>query len=179
MPPEIVSVDKAHGTPLEIQISGKTYKVGRTRLADLAALQERIRDRRIAALLRNRVQIASPEVFSKTLAALIATDPTEVELWNTMLSHQGSIFLAWRGLNRYHPEVTEEQFAEWVDNNPQLTSLILGESGLTAPAGEVDPTANPTPALQSTGSKTPQCFAGNAASDSTKSPNSNGLNTAA
>ncbi len=134
MPDEVLSADKAHGQPIEFRFGGKTYKMGRVRIADLAALQERIRDRRIEALMRNRTRVASPDVFAKTLAALIATDPTEADLWEAMLSNQGRIFLMWRSVNRYHPEITEDQIGEMLEQSAELGSLLLGESGLTAPA---------------------------------------------
>ena len=55
----------AYPQPSVVTIEGREYRVDPLRVADLSALGERIRDRRVDALLRNRAKVPNQEVLSQ------------------------------------------------------------------------------------------------------------------
>lgn len=156
-----LSPDKLTAQPLEVQVGDATYKMDRVRLVDLGALQERIRDRRLTALIRHGAAIQPRTVYSDALARLAALDPSEDDVFAAAATVPGQVFLLWRAINRHHPTVTEAAIVEgWEQTFRPLADALMAESGLAHVEEEAGENAgeNPTTEAQSTGQTLRECF---------------------
>jgi len=97
-----------------VDIGGKTYKCGHISASDRAALRAYIRQQRIEAVKQSCFEY-SGEVFSSALAKTAALPIYETELFSVMGSEEGIYFMLWRGVRRYHPEMTIERVRQAMD----------------------------------------------------------------
>lgn len=152
--------DKVHESAGTINVNGKDCKYGRVTLCDLSAVAERIRDARIEALFRTQTRITDKEVFAKALAYVVAKDPTEQEVFETMTTQDGQAYILWRCISRFHPDVTLQDVQALSEKENNIGRMLLLKSELIDAEQEAGkPAENPTPrGGPSTGPKEPACF---------------------
>ena len=130
--------DRMVDQPLEIDIDGTPYKVGRIRLEDISAVYGRIRDNRLKALLRNRPSCPD-HVLAQAMAYSAAIDPTEADYWAYSHTPAGLVYIIWRSMVRYQPRLTERHIEALVEKENGLIDLLFAESGMARPQKPDDP----------------------------------------
>ena len=150
-----LSESKAAGALMAFALGGSFYAVGRARTADLAALAQRIQDRRVEAAQRHRDKLSREQV-TEILSKILCQEISQKERLEAMLTPEGGAFLFWRCIHRADSKVTEEQSNAWCEEDPEgtVTRLLLASELITigkpGQAANADPTAAST---QPTGSQ--------------------------
>lgn len=101
--------------PITVEIGSESFKCAPIGAVDRAALRYWIRERRIEAI-KKTCREYNVELFSRTLALAASSPVYDAELYEVMASEEGSYYLVWRGINRYHPEVTLDGLHEKIDS---------------------------------------------------------------
>lgn len=164
-----VSPDAAAGEELTVTIGGQPRKMSRVRLRHLAAFAERIRDRRIAAIQRNRAMMDPPD-YARAVAQVAAIDPTEIEVLDMAMTSEGRKFLLWKALSEHDFTLQERQVEIWMEDEAGIDTYLLQSSGLLRADGEpAGPEENPTTGRAPTGSAPRPVFGASSESDPMRS----------
>ena len=144
-----VGPDKLHAAPITVTIGQKEYRMRRTTVGDLAAVTARIRDERIAAVLRHQGGMRSADA-ARAVAHAATQDPTDADRAAFINSPWGAKFLLWRALSHYQV-VAEAELERLIEQEGGLRDLLFAESGLVATepptAREDEQGADPSPAV--------------------------------
>ncbi len=118
--------------PVTVNIDGKDYKIGRTKMSHLGALVARLRSERLNALMAMSGQIGGL-IFANALGKCASVDPTEEDFWQYVSTERGSVYLLWRAMSDHMPGLTEEEVWKFVDKQPDLLTMLKTMSGLVDP----------------------------------------------
>ena len=132
------SPDKLYGEPITVMIDGTEYRMNRIRIADISAVYGRIRDNRIAAVLRH-YKSAPQLIMSQAIAYTGCIDPTQEDYWNYAQTPAGMVYILWRCLSPLQPRLTEDDVAQLVEKEGGLKDILFAESGITEPEKEKRP----------------------------------------
>ena len=174
--------DKMHAAPLEVNIGGKPYKMRRITVGDLAALTADIRSQRIKAAMADLATLPN-EKYTRTLAAVICTEPTDAEMFEYMNHPNGQRLILWRCLSHHQPALTRDACDAMIDANGglalllELCTMITMESQLTTLLAEGEQSPDPPDKPVSSGEETLPYFKPSTESDMQTAEVSNGRNT--
>ena len=118
------------GSPLTFTVLGKDYKAGRIRLIDRAAAAQKLHDKRLEALRRNRYAM-TPAEYAEAMARCAAMPPTQDETIEYMVSEEGTRFLVWRCVNRYNPQITEAQWSSMMEEQLAVELAAIGDESIS------------------------------------------------
>ena len=111
---------------LELEISGKKYKLSKLSIDDFAAFEMYLRSERVANFLRVSKEININD-RSKMIDAIFSSkiDPSEFE------TISASRFFIWRSLQKNHPEIKLEEMGSVInmDNLTELQKIVDRISG--------------------------------------------------
>lgn len=130
--------DKLYGEPIVVQVDGAEYKLALIGITDISAVYARIRDNRIAAVVRN-FRGLPPNIIAEAFAHTACTDPTQEDYWNYANTPPGIVYIMWRCLNKHQPTITENEVAILIERQSFLKDLLFAESGITEPEKPKDP----------------------------------------
>jgi len=138
--PGDLSPDKMLDKPLTVEVDGHDYKIGRVTLDDISAVYARIRDNRQHALLRQQKHCRD-HVLSQAMAYSAAIDPTQEDYWAYAETPGGLVYIVWRAMARYQPNLTEADVAALLEKQGGIIDLLFAESGMVKPKPPDDPDA--------------------------------------
>jgi len=143
-------ISQAGGNPIEIEIDGKTWKLSPLTVGDLAALQENIRNRRLAA-----VQSSLAGLDKEALVDIVC-DITKSAIDGETMDREmetlaGCQFSIWRSLHRNHKELTLEMVGEMFTMDSLFNTMLPVLKQLSGLEDEGNPTPAPHQATPSPG----------------------------
>jgi hypothetical protein len=124
----------------EITIDGKAYKVSPLTMADRAAAERRIRDRRMSHMLESISGVLLPnEVIGKAIAEIECNTVSVDELLDT---YESRIYLLFLSLRRAGETMTEKQVADLPPGGIEILGTIIRH--ITGVPQAKDESENPT-----------------------------------
>ena len=133
--PEELDAAKTHAAPTTIMLGGNEYQMSRIKPKHIGMAGERLRDRRVRAVVRNVVGMNVP-IIAQAIAYASCKDPTDEEVWGYFDSAEGIAYMYWLAMQPYKPSLTEKQVGDLLNDEPEMRGMLFANSGLSAPATE-------------------------------------------
>jgi len=112
-------------SPLEIELKGKTYKLGPIGFIDFGDFAQYIKGQKLRL-----VDYIKDKELQLTMTEKIMNQPLDLDKeYGTM---NGICYMAWKAIQKYQPEVTLSDMNQIIDlDNFEKISIILGNLGGT------------------------------------------------
>lgn len=133
MAENVSGVAKAAGTPIEVTISGRSFKLGPLPIGDLAAIEQHIRAKRVEAFLTGATRaFLSIEEKASLLIPITIAEVSDVDIMTELNTLSGVCAAAYLMLRRYNENITKELVDELItiDNLSEVMMLINRYSGI-------------------------------------------------
>jgi hypothetical protein len=120
----------------DIELSGKTYTITETSLADYAAFKSYLRSRRLKEVIEAAADLSAGERI--TLVSELARKPlSEYECELEAETAEGVIFMLWRSMLPSHPDLTLDKLYSIMGNDAEKMAEIAAISrGIETPDDE-------------------------------------------
>ncbi len=116
----------AEGAFSEIELQGKTYKIGKLTIGDFADFEEYVRtlreDKTVAMAKKLYGDNIPQSIFDRALAP-----PSDSEIEASQGSVSGISFLLWCAMRKFSPDCTQDEVAKMIglDDLPKLTKAMM------------------------------------------------------
>lgn len=128
--------------PMEIELGGKKYKASAPTISDLGALQQRVKQDKMEMLAT--VLKASGEdrdYITQQILSIMNAPLKEAEQQAAFQNTKSVVFLIWKCLEHYNPDITEEEVEKNIDNNNinEIATLLFSGMSKAKNAKRVSP----------------------------------------
>jgi hypothetical protein len=106
------SLEKAVGTPLEVTIKGKPFKLSPLSINDLAEAESRIRSR----TMREFKQACDGKIDMEIILSIAQREVSQEELNKFDNSLEGLLYKAWKSLQKQYPKMNYDDLALLFDS---------------------------------------------------------------
>jgi len=135
-------ISQATGTGVEIEVAGKKWTLMPLTVGDLAALQEDIRNRRIAAT--RLACLGMPVTQMMEMLTEVIRAPVDGETMDKeMETMAGCQFSLWRSLKKTHKDLTLEQVGEMFAMDELFKAILPVLQSISGMSGDESPQARP------------------------------------
>ena len=135
--PDALDAAKTHAAPTTIMLGGNEYQMSRIKPRHIGMAGERLRDRRVRAVVRNVIGMPIP-LIAQAIAHASCKDPTDEEIWAYFDSTEGVAYMYWLAMQPHKPGLTERQVADLLDDEPEMRGVLFANSGLAKPDAATD-----------------------------------------
>ena len=108
---------------LEIELKGKKYKLGSIGIIDIGDFDQYLRSQKLK--LADKIQDKETQL---KMIEKIMNEPIDLDKeWKTL---SGVVYMAWKSIQKYQPEVTLEEMNNIIDlDNFEKVSIIISNLG--------------------------------------------------
>ena len=110
----------------EIELDGKTYRIGKLTLGDFADFEEWVRQQREDKILSTARKVYGDDMPASVFEKVVAP-ATDEEIEQQQGSVSGVRFLLWRALSKYSPNITLDEVSAMVtlDDLSKISKVIM------------------------------------------------------
>jgi hypothetical protein len=110
----------------EIELDGKTYRIGKLTLGDFADFEEWVRQQREEKILSTARKVYGDDMPDNILDKMLSS-PTDEEIEQERGSISGVRFLLWRAFGKYCPNITLDEVSAMVtlDDLSKISKVIM------------------------------------------------------
>lgn len=117
------------GAPMTVEVKGKSYTISPLSVGDLFAFDNYVRSRGVNAFLASEQAKLLPDDERARMVQQLCTADVDADALTETL--EGAAWLCWRSLVKNHPEITLDEVAQLIVNEPDFLSVLksLGDEG--------------------------------------------------